>query len=228
MDEGWTRFIFDKELDVPYATLHDADIRTGGLAQRFDAIVIPDQSPRSLVSGYARGTMPPEFTGGLGDDGVAALKAFVEDGGTLVTFNEASKLATGNLGLSVRNALEPAEGSPAASADFYCPGALLGVTPDFSQPVVHGLDAATVIWFEDSPAFEPGPGARAALTYADDDPLRSGWLLGGGKLKGKAALVEVTLGKGRVVMFGFRPQYRAQSWATYVPMMNALYLAAAR
>jgi glutamine amidotransferase-like uncharacterized protein len=91
----------------------------------------------------------------------------------------------------------------------------------------HGLDETTPLWFESSPAFEVPAGKVVVVArYADENPLLSGWLLGEQKLRGKAALVEVPVGRGRVVLFGFRPQYRAQSWATYVPLLNALYTSA--
>jgi glutamine amidotransferase-like uncharacterized protein len=90
----------------------------------------------------------------------------------------------------------------------------------------------TIAWAEDSPVFEvtddpdasvPASNVHVIASYpADKDPLLSGWLLGGDLIKGKAALVEVTMGKGRVILFGFRPQYRAQSLATYPLFLNAL------
>lgn len=233
MDEGWTRYVFEKELDLPYTTIDDADVRSGGLGGRYDVIVIPDQAPRSIVNGWAPGAMPESYAGGLGEEGVAKLKTFVEGGGTLVMFNDATKLALSHLGVAAKNVLEPPKaeaGAPApaaASSDFYCPGALLGVSVDPASPWGHGLAPSSVVWFEDSPAFEAGPGDLTVASYTDDDPLRSGWLLGAAKLKGKAAMLVSSVGKGKIVLFGFRPQYRAQSWATYVPMINALYLAAA-
>ena len=99
-----------------------------------------------------------------------------------------------------------------------------GRTP--RSPLAHGLPETTPVWFEGSPAFEVEKGS-VVLRYEAEDPLLSGWLLGGERLRGKAALVEVPLGKGRVVLFGFRPQYRAQSRVTYAALLNALYLSAA-
>jgi hypothetical protein len=121
----------------------------------------------------------------------------------------------------VRNALA---GVP--PTDFFCPGSILAATADAAQPLAHGLPETTSVWFEGSPAFDVD-GGSVVLRYGSDDPLRSGWLLGGDRLKGRAALVDVPLGRGRVVLFGFRPQYRAQSRVTYAALLNALYLSAA-
>jgi hypothetical protein len=221
MDEGWTRFVFERQVELAYETIHDRDVRTGKLRARFDAIVLPDQAPRVIVKGHAPGSLPDEYTGGIGTQGVRNLRAFVEDGGTLVTLDSASLLPIGEFGLPLTNALA---GLPSES--FFCPGSILRVSVDRSSPLGHGLEAATPIWFESSPAFDVRAGTVVAR-YGEDNPLLSGWLLGERRLAGKAALVDVAMGKGHVVLFGFRPQYRAQSWATYVALLNALYLSAA-
>jgi hypothetical protein len=227
MDEGWTRFVLEKQVEVDYQTLHDREIRAGGLRARFDAIVLPDQTRNQILNGHAPGVLPEEYVGGVGRDGVAALKAFVEAGGTLVALDSASDFATAELGLPVTNVLAPAREDGPADANFYCPGAILRARVEGSSVLGHGLDESTPLWFESSPAFEVNAGtARVVARYGDEDPLLSGWLLGGERLRGRAALVEVALGRGRVVLFGFRPQYRAQSWATYVPLLNALYTSA--
>jgi hypothetical protein len=227
-DEGWTRFVFERDLGVDYETLHDADVRRGGLARRFDVVLLPDQAAKEIVEGNAPGSLPDEYTGGLGEEGVASLKAFVEAGGTLVTLNGASRLPIEDFGLGVSDAL-PKRPSQSAAQDpdaVYAPGAILRVTIDPREPLAHGLGSAAAIWFEESPAFEAKRGTVVAR-YADDSPLLSGWLLDGERLAGKAALVVAPLGTGRVVLFGFRPQYRAQSWGTYVALLNAIYLSAA-
>jgi len=221
MDEGWTRFVFEKEMGVAYQELHDREVRAGRLRERFDAIVLPDQAPVSLLNGHAPGSMPEEYTGGLGSEGVAALRAFVEAGGTLVALDSATGFAIDQLQLPVRNALAGVEPTV-----FFCPGSILAARADAVHPLAHGLPETTPVWFEGSPAFEVETGS-VVLRYEAEDPLLSGWLLGGERLRGKAALAEVPLGKGRVVLFGFRPQYRAQSRVTYAALLNALYLSAA-
>jgi glutamine amidotransferase-like uncharacterized protein len=65
---------------------------------------------------------------------------------------------------------------------------------------------------------------RVIARYPSDPKqiLLSGWALGAEKIAGKAALIEVSMGKGKIVLFGFRPQYRGQSLATFPLLFNAI------
>ncbi|HWW75366.1 MAG TPA: hypothetical protein VNZ44_08220, partial [Pyrinomonadaceae bacterium] len=205
MDEGWTRWVFEKQLNVTYSSLEDAEVRAGNLRAKFDAVVIPDQPARAILEGYRKGTMPEELTGGLGREGVKALREFVEQGGTLVALNGAAEFAAEQLGLPVRDVTADLK-----RTEFYCPGSILRTVIDTTNPVAKGMPRESVAWVEDSPVFEvePGPSAARARVVArypeEGTPLLSGWLLGAERIRGKAALVEVELGRGRVYLFGFR------------------------
>jgi hypothetical protein len=233
-DEGWTRWIFDSK-NFSYGVLGDKELRAGitvykpgpGVTAKYYVLLIPDQPARTLLEGYAKGAMPPELTGGLGPEGVKALRYFVETGGTIVFLNRASNFAIEQFKLPLRNVVG---GLP--RTDFYVPGSILRIELDTSHPIANGMPKETIAWAEDSPVFEvtndpsatvPASDVHVIASYpVDKEPLLSGWLLGGDLIKGKAALVEVKMGKGRVILFGFRPQYRAQSLATYPLFFNAL------
>ncbi len=225
MDEGWTRWVFENHANPTskITSLEDKEARAGNLRPKYDTIIIPDHSPRAILNGYPKGSMPDEYTGGLGAEGVQALREFVKAGGTLVCLNRASRFAIEQLKLPVRDATEGLK-----RTEFYVPGSILRTELDTSHPIAAGMPRESIAWAEDSPAFETSDPAQAARVRviarypANADPLLSGWLLGGERLKGKAALVEVTMGKGRVVLFGFRPQYRGQSLATYPLLFNAI------
>jgi hypothetical protein len=224
MDEGWTRWALENQLHVQYSSLRDAEVRAGNLRAKFDTIVIPDQSPRSLLEGYRKGSMPEELTGGLGKEGVKALREFVERGGRLVALNNASDFAIEQLGLPVRDVTADLK-----RTEFYCPGSILRTYLDTTHPLARGMARESVAWVEDSPVFEIKSDPLALVRvkiiarYPDSGtPLLSGWLLGDERIRGKAALVEVGLGEGKIYLFGFRPQYRAQSLATYPLLFNAI------
>jgi hypothetical protein len=224
LDEGWTRWVLENERDrrcVTYSSLQDAEARAGNLRAKYDAIIIPDQQPRAILNGYREGAMPKELTGGLGAEGVKALREFVEAGGTLITLNNASDFAINELHLPVRDITEGLK-----QTEFYAPGSILRTEIDTSHPVAKGMPRESIAWVENSPIFEfdarDADRVHVIARYPTRDPLLSGWLLGGRKLWGKSALLEVSLGKGRVYLFGFRPQYRAQSLATYPLLFNAI------
>jgi hypothetical protein len=220
MDEGWTRWVFD-QYKIPFTKISSRDIRAGNLSSRFDAIIIPDQSARQIANGPG-GRYPDSLKGGLGAPGAEALAKFVDDGGKLIAFNDASDYAIETLSLPVKNELDGVRPS-----DFYAPGSILRIELDRSNPLTAGYTAPVeAVWFEGSPAFSVTDPSRVSVVarYPDSsvNPLISGWLLGGQRLAGKAAMVDVRRGKGHVILFGFRPQYRAQTMSTYPLLWNAL------
>src|SRR6185503_6334707 len=101
-DEGWSRWVLDQE-HYKYSSVVDAEIRSGNLKARYNSLVIPDQEPEKILNGHTLGTMPKEYTGGLGQVGVLALREFVEQGGTLICLNRASDFAIGQFKLPLRD-----------------------------------------------------------------------------------------------------------------------------
>src|SRR6185369_3266074 len=89
IDEGWTR----EEYGFAPVTLRNGDVQAGHLRERFDAILIADSPQRSIMEGYAAGTIPGEYAGGIGEPGAEALRNFVREGGTLIAFNNATLFA---------------------------------------------------------------------------------------------------------------------------------------
>src|SRR6185295_12538698 len=171
----------------------DGDIRAGNLRAKFDCIVIPAQGAQQIVNGLSKERYPAEVAGGLGASGVDALRKFVEEGGTIITLNEASNFAIQQLGVSVKNVLE---GVPAK--DFYCPGSILKIKFDPKNPLTIGAPTLestkdeSIAWVEDALAFETtGDDARIVARFSDaKEVLLSGWLLGAEKIANKGAIVE--------------------------------------
>ncbi len=214
MDEGWTRWLFD-EFGFAQTKLQLPAILAGNLRQKFDTIVIPDQSRQTLEDGYEADEMPPEFTGGLGEKGAASLKEFVAQGGTLILLNHASDYAR-DLGVTAKNVLTGVE-----SKEFYSPGSLLNASLDTRSPLAYGVPASITVWSEGSPAWD-APESQVIAHYPDKGVLASGWLLGEKYIAKKAALLDVPLGSGRIIMFGMRPQYRGQSYQNFKILFNAI------
>jgi len=245
MDEGWTRYVFD-DLGVPYKTLHNKDFKPPSkdkkgkkaekeekvdLKAKYDVIVFSSESADIIKSGkpsptsrYARyySEGPPEYEGGIGKEGVEALKSFVEKGGILVTLNAACDLVFKEFKAPASNALERVDRSK-----FFCPTSLLKIKVDNKSPIGYGMPGEAAAMFSRSMAFNtrvpPAEWDRKVVaSYPEEDILLSGWLLGEEALARKAAVVDTKYKKGHIVLIGFRCQFRAQSHGTYKFLLNAL------
>jgi hypothetical protein len=172
-----------------------------------------------MVEGNEPGSYPAEFTGGITEAGVESLRRFVTEGGTLICFDASTEMAIKRFNLPLRNVLENLKTSV-----FYGPGSILGLELDTTHPVARGLPRDLNAYFINSSAFEvTDPGrVRIIARYSSDNVLRSGWLLGEDRIKGKVALAEVQMGRGRVILFGFRPQHRGQTWGTFPLIFRAV------
>jgi hypothetical protein len=223
MDEGWTRWVLEQWEFAP-KTLHNVDVKAGKLRQRYDVIVLADQQLRDIVSGNESSATRPEYRGGIGEEGVQALKAFVADGGTLVMMGNSAELAIQKWPIPVRNL------KPGLSRDqHFAPGTILRVQVDTASPLGYGLPPETFGFYNNSPFYEVGAGfashrVSVIARYPTTDLVASGWLKGEEFMAGRAAVVQVDTNPGRLVLFGLRPQHRAQTQATFPLLFNALYL----
>ena len=216
MDEGWTRFVLEQS-EFQYETLIDSQIREGDLSS-YDVIVIPHQLPRQIEGGLGD-PYPELYQGGLGQAGLAALERFAASGGTLLFLGSAVQLPLSRWDL----------GSSGSSADdaSSVPGSLLRVQVNNRHPLGYGIPEETGVMLYRGAVLDLEGGVSIAR-YPGNDLLLSGWLEGEESLAGRTALGEVPLGKGRVILMGFRPQFRAQTRSSYKFLFNSLYYATLR
>ena len=233
MDEGWTRWVLER-FEFPYTTVHDAEIRAGGLNARYDAILLADLRPSSILRGAAEGSMPKKYTGGIGEEGVFALRDFAREGGTLIALDSSCEFLIETLELPVKKVAQPDE----ESKRLFCPGSVLRLKLDPTHPLCWGMGATAAIMFASSPVFEKvesqgddkgkqngeTPPVELAIpgTYPKVNPLLSGWLSGDKLLHGKGALVQAGFEEGKAVLIGFRCKYRAQTHGTFKILFNAI------
>ena len=260
MDEGWTRWLFEEYGFAP-TSLMDEDMQTGDLSG-FDVIVLPHTDGRAayknsvqkILTGHSPGSMPDEYTGGMGLTGAAALQKYVQQGGTLVSFGDASNFAIEQFGLPIRNIV-----AAASRANFSIPGSLIRAKIDTSDPLGYGMAEEVALNYVNGGAYtvlgqhgcvddllnqnqctavsrghvplnppEP-PSFYDSIVNMADDPetlLMSGWAHGTEHIAGRSAMARVPHGDGEVIAFAFRPQFRGQPRGTYKLVFNALHASA--
>ncbi|MEX1311646.1 MAG: hypothetical protein AB1Z65_14565, partial [Candidatus Sulfomarinibacteraceae bacterium] len=191
--------------------------------------------------------LPPEYSGGIDEwkepegaehakktrkdpavetiTGGERIKDWVGKGGTVVALDSSAEYVIDLFELPVTNVLADLDHS-----DFVCPGSTLRVEVDTGHPLGWGLRPEEAVYFADSPAFKtrvPDPrfDRRVVARYPDSeaDILLSGYIDGAEHLERRAAVVELTVGDGRIVLIGFRAQHRGQPLRTFKLLFNALY-----
>lgn len=240
-DEGWTEWLLDR-YHVPYALLHNADFGKGVLRARFDSVILASQTVTSILNGWRNGELTlrreggrpelmvqrPEYTGGIGPAGIVELQTFVREGGTLIAMGAAAEAPREFFPLPLLNV---------GGAPFSCPGSLVRLTVDTSQPLAFGMPKETIAFVTGGEAFDVSLApeynrgdreVRVAARFAAQDLLASGYVSGEKNVLGKPALVDARFGSGHVVLFAFRPQFRGQPFGTFKFLLNAVYLASAR
>ncbi len=225
MDEGWTRLVMEN-FEFPYTSLHNADIRAGDLGASYDVIVIPSQiSLRTILEGRDAETTPERYAGGIGDEGTDALREFVEGGGTVLTFERGDAFAIEELDVPVQDALAGLN-----QQEFFYSASLVNIDVDTESPLGWGMRPRAAAFFGGGRAYEPSNWAaaddtiRVVASYPSEDRvLASGLMVGDEHLAGRGAMLEASVGEGRVILYGFRPQHRAQTRGTFKLVFNALY-----
>jgi len=252
IDAGWTQWVLDT-YKVPHTMIHNGDLQKGGLRSRFDSIILSSQSTNSILHGLRDGEWSPgrlgrgevialqrsEYTGGIGVGGLAQLENFVREGGTLIAFDAAADLPVQLFPLPLRSLISSSAATleEAAPTGYYSPGSILRITVDSTNPMAFGMPPDAFAFSSGGQAYditllpEYNRGereVRSVAKYASKDLLASGWISGEKAVLGKHILVDARYGKGHVILFGFRPQFRGQSFGTFKFLLNAIYLGSAR
>jgi hypothetical protein len=245
MPSGWTRWLME-QYHFPFTLVYPKDIDAGSLKQQYDVIVFvtraipPVSGEEGNRYGYRQSSpdaqdVPEQYRHMLGrmskDSSIPALKAFLEEGGTVITIGSSTNLAY-HLGLPVHNALveKDKDGREQAlpGTKYFVPGSILQVAFDSTRAIAWGMPAMGDVNFDNSPVFRldsdaAEKGVHPVAWFTTDKPLRSGWAWGQSYLKDGVAAFEASVGKGKLYAFGPEITFRAQPHGTFKLLFNGLY-----
>jgi hypothetical protein len=177
-----------------------------------DALNQPEVAARYDILIYNDDLLPAR------NPGVAPVKAFVEAGGTLMAVGASTSIGA-QLGLGIVDAL-----AGVTREQYYVPGSILRLRVDNTLPLAYGFERHVDVFFDNSPVFrlQPDAPSRRVAWFDSVAPLRSGWAWGQQHLHDTIPIVEATLGRGRVLLFGPEVTFRAQPHGTFKFLFNAI------
>jgi hypothetical protein len=226
MNEGWLRWVLDT-YGVPFVVVRNEMIRAGNLDEFLDVLLLPSLSGDQLDNGRSPGSVADEYTLGLDPEGAVAIEEFVRGGGNLVAMQSSASWAIELFGLPMEDVTRGKD-----AGEFSCPGSVIRSvpTPEVGGALASGLPASIPLFFSRAAAWKIDEDADNAdtidilLRYAPTRVLLSGWIQDPETIANQAAWVRANYGKGQVQLFGFRPQYRSWSMATFPLLFRALLL----
>ena len=257
MPSGWTRWILE-QFEFPHEVVFAPTLDAGNLRRRYDVLVFVDGAIPAASTGGRQGgaggggggggagapadpasaDIPAEWRARQGsittERTIPALKAFLDEGGTVLAIGSSATNLAAHLELGITNHLveKSADGRPTStplpSSKYFVPGSILDMRVDVASPLAHGLSERTNVFFDESPVWSLTPaavsqGVRRIGWYDSPAPLVSGWAWGQAALEGGLAVVEAPVGRGRVVLFGPEILQRAQPHGTFKFLFNSLY-----
>jgi hypothetical protein len=219
-DAGWTRWVLEQHA-LPYTRVRQDDVRDPSFAGRFDVLLLPEAPGPLLLRGLQGTSVMPQHRGGLGDEGVAALRRFVHGGGTIVALGNTAQFAIEQFELPLTTVVGTDDPD-----SFFCPGSLLRVEVDTQHPIGYGMPPTAAAMFVNNAAYSVsnrgGAGIATVARYPQGPLLMSGWIVGEQRLRGAAAVLDIPMGRGRVLLHTFRVQNRAQTLGTFKLLFNSI------
>ena len=150
MDEGWTRLLLE-EFGFSFRSLSNENVRDPDSLSGLDVIIIPSEiSLDRLVDGHDEEDVPAEYAGGIGEEGVENLKAFVKAGGTLVTLERGDHVVLDRFDVPIRNALEGT-----SSDELFLPASLLRLELSPDHELTAGSAPTVFAKWAGGRAYEP-------------------------------------------------------------------------
>ncbi len=243
MPSGWVRWLLEK-FEFPFEVVYPKTLDAGNLAAKFDVLVFVTGavSPSTETGSENRfdappdpDGVPPEFRERLGrisvEKTVPQLLQFLHEGGTILAIGSSTSLGY-QAGLPITNALTEklpdGTDKPLSREQFYVPGSVLRARVDNTNPLAYGIGEEVDILFDNSPVFRLKPDAglksvRPVAWFHSKQALRSGWAWGEGYLEQAVAVVDASVGKGKLFLFGPEITFRGQPHGTFKFLFNGIF-----
>lgn len=241
MDAGWTRFVFDR-YNIPFTLLHPGEVAEAELVKNFDVIIFPDNDKSILMEGkrksgdsYYMGNYHPDYMKGMGEEGFEELMTFIDNGGKIISWGGSTDLFSGVLNITRGEKKEEFQlpfrdiSKDLSAKGLSVAGSLLTIKVLQNHPLTLGMPSETGVFSRGKPVFQTGlPGfdmdRRVIASHPEENILLSGYAAKQKQLSNKSVMIWMRKGEGQFVLFGFNPQFRASTQATFKLLFNAILL----